>query len=89
MLRIKKFNEKVLAKLKSAGSFFPKIFKRKKLKAIPPSPPPQPMPRGYKVVERYPLYEPYVHVAIAQNPTTGEFKYVLDELQLDILERNV
>jgi len=65
------------------------IFKRQKPKAIPPAPPPKPLPKGYKTVERYPLYEPYVHVAIAQNPASGEFKYILDELQLDILERNV
>jgi flagellar protein FlaI len=85
MLRIKKFNEKVLARLKSVGG----VFKRKRLKPIPPAPPPKPLPRGYKVVERYPLYEPFVHVAIAKSPATGEFKYVLDELQLDVLERNV
>jgi len=30
-----------------------------------------------------------VHVAIVQNPSTGEFKYILDELQLDDLERNI
>ena len=60
MLRIKK----VGSKIKSVGN----IFKRKKLKAIPPAPPPKAMPRGYKIVERYPLYEPFVHVAIAQNP---------------------
>jgi len=89
MLRIKRFNEKVLARLKSFGSFFPRVLRKSKLKAIPPAPPPQAMPRGYKIVERYPLYEPFVHVAIAQNPSTGEFKYILDELQLDILERNV
>jgi len=85
MQRIKRFNERVLAGLKSVG----RIFKRTKLKAIPPAPPPKPLPKGYKIVERYPLYEPYVHAAIAQNPKTGEFKYILDELQLDILERNV
>ena len=85
MQRIKSFNEKVLSKLKLVGG----VFKRQKLKPLPPAPPPKPLPRGYKVVERYPLYEPFVHVAIAQNPTTGEFKYILDELQLDILERNV
>ena len=56
--------------------------------AIPP-PPPKPVPKGFKVVERYPLYEPYAHVAIVQNPKTGEYKYVLDELQLDTLERSV
>jgi hypothetical protein len=40
-------------------------------------------------VERHPLYEPFAHVAIALNPKTGEYKYLLDELQLDPLERNV
>ncbi len=54
-------------------------------------PPPQPksVPRGFKILEKYPLYEPFAHVAIAQNPKTGEFKYILDELQLDPLERGV
>ncbi|MDI6905752.1 MAG: type II/IV secretion system ATPase subunit [Candidatus Bathyarchaeia archaeon] len=56
--------------------------------AIPPAPP-KPIPRGFKVVERHPLYEPFAHVAIVQNPKTGEHKYILDELQLDPLERNV
>jgi flagellar protein FlaI len=56
--------------------------------AIPP-PPPKPVPRGYKILEKYPLYEPFAHVAVAQNPKTGEYKYILDELQLDPLERGV
>jgi flagellar protein FlaI len=56
--------------------------------AIPP-PPPKPVPRGYKIIEKYPLYEPFAHVAVAQNPKTGEYKYILDELQLDPLERGV
>jgi flagellar protein FlaI len=56
--------------------------------AIPPAPP-KPMPRGFKVIEKYPLTEPFAHVAIVQNPKTGEYKYVLDELQLDGLERGV
>jgi len=56
--------------------------------AIPPAPP-KPIPRGLKVAEKYPLYEPFAHVAIVQNPKTGEHKYILDELQLDPLERNV
>ena len=47
------------------------------------------VPRGLKVIERYPLYEPFAHVIIVQNPKTGENKYILDELQLDPLERNV
>ncbi|MBS7632170.1 type II/IV secretion system ATPase subunit [Candidatus Bathyarchaeota archaeon] len=55
---------------------------------IPP-PPPKPVPRGFKIIEKYPLYEPFAHVAIVQNPKTGEHKYVLDELQLDPLERGV
>ncbi len=53
------------------------------------TPAPKPIPRGYKVIEKYPLYEPFAHVAIAQNPKTGEHKYILDELQLDPLEKNV
>ena len=53
------------------------------------SPSPRPVPRGFKIAEKYPLYEPFAHVAIAQNPKTGEYKYILDELQLDPLERSV
>ena len=56
--------------------------------AIPPAPP-KPIPRGLKVTEKYPLYEPFAHVAIVQNPKTGEHQYILDELQLDPLESNV
>lgn len=63
------------------------IGKRKQV-AIPP-PPPKPIPRGFKIAERYPLYEPFAHAAMVQNPKTGEYKYILDELQLDLLERDV
>jgi flagellar protein FlaI len=63
-------------------------FKKHEQLPIPP-PPPKPVPRGFKVVDKYPLYEPFAHVAIVQNPKTGEYKYVLDELQLDPLERSV
>ncbi|MGQ9641700.1 MAG: type II/IV secretion system ATPase subunit [Candidatus Bathycorpusculaceae bacterium] len=63
-------------------------FGKKKKVAIPP-PPPKPVPRGFKVIEKYPLYEPFAHVAIMQNTKTGEYKYILDELQLDPLERSV
>jgi flagellar protein FlaI len=45
--------------------------------------------KGAKIVDKYPLYEPFAQVAIAQDPKTGEFKYVLDELQLDTLERGI
>jgi len=58
-------------------------------KAPIPPPPPQPIPKDFKVVERYPLYEPFAHVAIVQNPKTGEYKYILDELQLDQVERGI
>ena len=63
--------------------------KQKRVVLVPPPAPPKPVPRGFKIVERYPLYEPFVHAAIVQNPSTGEFKYILDELQLDELERNI
>jgi flagellar protein FlaI len=63
------------------------VRKRKEI-AIPPAQQ-KPVPRGFKIVEKYPLYEPFAHVAVAQNPKTGEHKYILDELQLDPLERGV
>jgi flagellar protein FlaI len=63
---------------------------KKKEKQLPiPPPPPKPIPRGLKVIEKYPLYEPFSHVVIVQNPKTGEHQYILDELQLDPLERGV
>jgi len=54
-----------------------------------PASAPSPIPRGLKVITKYPLYEPFSHVVIVQNPKTGEHKYILDELQLDPLERGV
>ena len=62
--------------------------KRGRQLSIPP-PQPKPIPKGLKVVDEYPLYEPFSHVVIVQNPKTGEHKYILDELQLDPLERGV
>jgi flagellar protein FlaI len=63
---------------------------KKQDKQLPiPPPPPKPIPRGLKVIEKYPLYEPFSHVVIVQNPKTGEHQYILDELQLDPLERGV
>jgi flagellar protein FlaI len=86
MLRIKNFNEKVRGLFSKDSS---KSGRKIKSKALPPPPPPPPVPRGFKTVERYSLYEPFVHVAIVQNPSTGQFKYILDELQLDTLERGI
>jgi flagellar protein FlaI len=66
-------------------------FNLKKKKEITP-PPPAPkvtISRGLKVIEKYPIYEPFAQVIIVQDPKTGEYKYILDELQLDQLERNV
>jgi flagellar protein FlaI len=78
--------KQALAKLKRVKIRFQ--FKKHEQVTIPP-PPPKPIPRGFKIIEKYPLYEPFAHVAIAQNPKTGEHKYILDELQLDPLERGV
>ena len=75
-----------LAKLKSVRFRF-NVGKRKPI-VIPPSPP-KPIPEGFTIVERYPIYEPFAHVAIVQNPKTGEYKYISDEIQLDPLERDV
>jgi flagellar protein FlaI len=47
------------------------------------------LPKGLRVVEKYPLYEPFAQVAIVQDPKTGESKYILDELQLDPMERGI
>jgi len=64
-------------------------FKKKEQQMPVPPPPPKPIPKGLKVIEKYPLYEPFSHVVIVQNPKTGEHQYILDELQLDPLERGV
>jgi flagellar protein FlaI len=67
---------------------FPKLTKPP-MEVVVPTAQPKPVPRGFKIIERYPLYEPFAHVAIVQNPKTGEYKYTLDELQLDPLEQNI
>ncbi|UCC33238.1 MAG: type II/IV secretion system ATPase subunit [Candidatus Bathyarchaeota archaeon] len=81
--------KKTLAKLRRIkfGIDLERI-KKRKIKYIP-SAPPKALPKGHSVIEKYPLYEPFAHVAIVQNPKTGEFKYILDELQLDSLEHSV
>ncbi len=47
------------------------------------------MPKGVKIADKYPLYEPFSQVIIVQDPKTGEYKYILDELQLDPMERGI
>jgi len=77
--------KQALSKLKSKG--IPKL-RKPKIQAIPPAPP-IPIPKGYTIVERQSLYEPFAHAVIVQNPSTGEYQYILDELQLDQFEREV
>jgi len=74
-----------LTKLKSA---FSSKGKKGRGKPMPP-PPPLPIPKGYNVIERNALHEPFAHAVIVQNPATGEFQYILDELQLDPFERDI
>ena len=50
---------------------------------------PKILPKGVKVVDKYPVSEPFSQVAIIQDPKTGEHKYILDELQLDPMERGI
>jgi flagellar protein FlaI len=45
--------------------------------------------KSIKIVDKYPLYEPFAQVIIVQDAKTGEHKYVLDELQLDPMERGI
>ena len=80
-----KLHLKSLGKSKTGGP------SKKKQEQQPQAPAaaPSPIPRGLKIITKYPLYEPFSHVVIVQNPKTGEHQYILDELQLDPLERGV
>src|SRR4030043_128768 len=79
-----------LASLKNLKKIKINIRFKKKEQQLPILPPaPKPIPKGLKVVDKYPLYEPFSHVVIVKNPKTGEYKYILDELQLDPLKRGV
>ena len=42
-----------------------------KTAAPPPPPPPKLIPRGYKIVERYPLYEPFVKTQKLESTNTS------------------
>ncbi len=78
-------------KIKIKNIQLPKIqLTTKKLKTEPElTLPPRTLPKDIKIVDKYPLYEPFSQVVIAQEPKTGEHKYILDELQLDPLERGI
>ena len=73
----------------------PKIQFKIKLNIKKKKPEPEPTPlakslsKGVKIIDKYPLYEPFAQVIIVQDPKTGEHKYVLDELQLDPMERGI
>ena len=45
--------------------------------------------KGFKVVESYPLEDPWARAVILQNPSTGETLYYVDEIQLTREEREV
>ena len=64
--------------------------KLKKKKTEPePTPIAKTLQKGTKIIDKYSLYEPFAQVAIIQDPKTGEHKYILDELQLDPMERGI
>ena len=99
-LRIKTSISNTSTKIKTSASIFsrkmkavklPKISLSSKKKLLEPqiTIPPQALPKGVKIIERYPLYEPFSQVVIVQDPKTGEHKYILDELQLDPMERAI
>jgi flagellar protein FlaI len=73
----------------------PKIKFNIKLNLKKKKPQPEPTPlaktlsKGVKIIDKYPLYEPFAQVIIIQDPKTGENKYILDELQLDPMERGI
>jgi flagellar protein FlaI len=95
-LKFKNFTANRAPKTKSNKSpGGPKLKFKLNLKLKKKEPEPQPTPiaktlqKGIKVVDKYPLYEPFAQVVIVQDPKTGEHKYVLDELQLDPMERGI
>ncbi len=47
------------------------------------------IPPGYRVIEAYPLNEPWAYARIAENPETGEVRYFIDEIPLSAQEKRV
>jgi flagellar protein FlaI len=84
-------SQKITFKLPKISLKMPKIrLGVKKQKPEPEAPlAVKSLPKDVKIVDKYPLYEPFSQVAIVQDPKTGEYKYILDELQLDPLERGI
>ena len=45
------------------------------------------IPEGYREVESYPLMAPFSYAVITQNEQTSEYLYIVDELPMDLEER--
>ena len=78
-------------KTKKTQFHLPKIIslKKKKVEIETTTLPTKPLPKGLKIIDKYPLYEPFAQVIIGQDPKTGEYRYILDELQLDTMEHGI
>ena len=78
-------------RIKKTKFQLPKIItlKKKKVEIETTTPSTQSLPKGLKIIDKYPLYEPFAQVAIVQDPKTGEHKYILDELKLDPMEQGI
>jgi archaeal flagellar protein FlaI len=94
--RLKTFSANTTNKIKSIKPpKLPKIKFKINLNLKKKTPEPEPtllaktLPKGVKIIDKYPLYEPFAQVVIIQDPKTGEHKYILDELQLDPMERGI
>ncbi len=73
----------------SKKSFFSKVFSKKEKSEPETVISQKALPKGITIIEKYPLYEPFSQAVIVQDPKTGEHKYILDELQLDPMERGI
>ena len=81
--------EKKKSEKPSKNSSLSKLFSKKKKPEPEIERAAKSLPKGVKVIDKYPLYEPFSQVFIIQDPKTGEHKYILDELQLDPMERGI
>jgi flagellar protein FlaI len=95
-LNLKTFSTNTKTKIKNIKPLkFPKIQFKIKLSLKKKKPEPESIPlaktlsKDVKIIDKYPLYEPFAQVIIIQDPKTGENKYILDELQLDPMERGI
>ncbi|MCE4617594.1 MAG: hypothetical protein F7C32_03315 [Desulfurococcales archaeon] len=47
------------------------------------------IPRGYKIIKRYPLEDPWSHAVIVENPETKDRRYIVDEIPLSRDEKEL